>query len=175
MIGFLHIPKTGGTSLRAAFGDSGSVVWRPRGARYTMTLPDVDLSGVDVVTGHIPFAVFSHLPITMWVTVLRDPVERWLSHHFAEAGDPEPEPVPDNLTCRMLTDLTKVDVGAALEALAQFDHVGFTDRLDATFAHFGLPTAHERCTIEPRDVPTWLYDAAHEANRHDLRLYQEAR
>ena len=173
MIGFLHIPKTGGTSLRTAFETAGYRVWRPHGARYTTCVPEPP-PVADVVTGHIPFDVFSELAVDMWVTVLRDPVDRWLSHHFAEAGDPDPQPVPDNLTCRMLTNLDTVDVDAALTNLARFDHVGLTDRLVDTFAWFGLEPRYERHSTERSDVPAWLSDAAHDANQFDLQLYEEA-
>lgn len=183
MIGFLHVPKTGGTSLRVAFEKAGYRVWRPRGARYTLDV-QADLDGVDVVAGHIPFGVFSRLPLTTWVTMLRHPVERWLSHYFAEAG---PEPgnypavgvVPDNIACRMLTAGLggPVDADAAISNLVRFDHVGFTENLPATFARFGLEPTNERRSDRPRgaDVPAWLYDAAHEQNEADLRLYEIAR
>lgn len=175
LIGLLHVPKTGGTSLREAF-EQDRTVWRPRGARYTRTLSEVDLRRVEVVTGHIPFTVMDTLPVTEWVTVLRHPVDRWLSHYFAEAGPggtADPSVVPDNMTVRMLADFT-VDLDAAMANLARFDHIGFTDRLADTFTRYGLTPKHRRVSPHrPRgdQVPTWLIAEAVNRNQADLTLW----
>ncbi len=188
MIGFVHIPKTGGSSVRKAWESSGVLVWRPRGAKYN---PDLTPGGrwvkgvlvgaldqVDVVTGHICYAQLSTLPIRSWVTVLRDPVDRWVSHYRAMAGQspvwPNPDVVPSNLTCRMLTDMSP-DLEAASTNITRFDHVGFFDRLHVTFAALGLSEVHARHRESERLLPGWVRTAAIERNDLDQILYDNAR
>ncbi len=89
MLFFMHIPKTAGTSFR--FFLERSI--RRRGgepAPFTRQYPSyadfvaegaTRSSRYDLVSGHYPYHVLELLPAgTRVVTVLRDPVERCLSH-----------------------------------------------------------------------------------------------
>lgn len=96
---FLHIPKTGGTTLsrlvvrnfpsheiyqirdpkqpRAPrFGDAGGTV------RDFMALPEEERARFRCILGHMHFGIHEHVPGPSWyITLLRDPVERVLSQH----------------------------------------------------------------------------------------------
>jgi hypothetical protein len=152
----LHIPKTAGmtlaTVLQSHYGDAfvggrGEGRWTAAGKRAPNVFSRFDhvderlrsiaaKRRVHVLAGHITFGLSDRLPTdARYVTVLRDPVERTLSHYYflvrppakrgglAGAGFvppwlPEPSPeltldecltergyIPDNLQTRMLCGL----------------------------------------------------------------------
>lgn len=82
MIVFTHIPRTGGTSLRAFIS--------ARVRRYAFMdalsdfafLNDSDLAGYDFVATHCGYGVFRRFPQARRLIVLRDPVERIVSHYY---------------------------------------------------------------------------------------------
>lgn len=185
MIGFLHLPKTGGTSVRTAFEESGAAVWRPRGPRYQGHLRG-KIQGFDVATGHLTFASLESMGPSEMFTVVREPVARFMSHYFMESGLiergywPDPDVVPDNIMTRLLgaaeSPLTdEPDLDAALANLERLDHVGFTDRLNETFLRYGLEPTRERVgSRDKAEAPTWLVDAAYERTRLDAAVYKRA-
>lgn len=97
----VHVPKTAGTALRSALCDAwpqdrvffdyadrpldpGSAMHiDPDGfhARWQQTLPDV-LAGHDVVHGHFNPAKYTPITDARWITFLREPVRRVISHYF---------------------------------------------------------------------------------------------
>lgn len=106
---FFHIPKCAGTSLDAAFKKSFGLYTRIRpGRMFHMTARESEeaavISSVTTnhlrklllayylekkncvyISGHFPFhkeAVELHRDDCDFVTILRDPVARWLSHYF---------------------------------------------------------------------------------------------
>lgn len=186
MIGFLHLPKTGGTAVRTALEDSGRAVWRPKGPRYRGSVSPGDLTGFDIVTGHLTFAAMMSTHPDKVATVLREPVDRFLSHYYVESGLvernywPDVDVVPDNMMCRLLGDADDPindppDLDAAIRNLERIDHVGFTQDLAATFAWFKVPQRQARVgRRDKRQTPVWLQDAAYERTRLDAFLYQKA-
>lgn len=184
MIGFLHLPKTGGTSIRKAFEESGAKVFRPRGPRYQGHMRG-EVQGFDVATGHLTFAALASMGPSEMFTVLRDPVARFLSHYFVEASAkpgwwPDPDILPDNIMTRLLGDaespLTdEPDLDTAIRNLERFDHVGFTDRLPETFARYGLTEEHARRSERDKaSDPEWLRFAATERTQLDAAVYKRA-
>lgn len=143
---FCHIPKTAGTSLRLsleqAVGDAAVVPSQAlifhHGGRYPPlheALQELqDKPNYRLFRGHYAFWVRKYLPRnTLTIVVLRDPVERAISHirHFladgktteAEALDSLDQgrlPVPENALCRYLG-------GAAIEAVGQELSARFLD------------------------------------------------
>jgi len=88
---FLHVMKTGGTALREA-------LLRVTADRYVLTdilldelvcLPDYVLARASLVAGHLPFEAVNLLPGDPLVfTIVRDPVERTVSHYWHLRGAP---------------------------------------------------------------------------------------
>ncbi len=157
----MHIPKTGGSTIRKAMTEAGLSVWTPRGKwrNYIARIGNAPIGPVeaDVVTGHLPHYLRPNLPEVEWFTVLRHPVERWLSHRNVLGHDPEP-----NLLTEFVGDLDT------------YFHVGRTDRLDQTLDVLGLPHVEpERVMDRPRgpDVDPDLWERGVEANRADLELW----
>lgn len=78
LIVFLHIPKTGGTTIQRHFE-------RVYGERYLRLHGNVqassitDWSAVDAVAGHIDRTIERYIPTPTYYTVLRNPVARLLS------------------------------------------------------------------------------------------------
>lgn len=194
MIGFLHLPKTGGTAVRTACQRAGLTVWLPKGGpakRYQGT--DLAPAGplapnVDMATGHLTLAALRQLHPTTLFTVLREPVDAWLSHYYAlerieDAGTwHDPDTVPSNIYTRLLGTAAdplgaEPDVDAALEALATFDHIGHTQALPLTFQWLGVPGLQANVGQQRRsmpDPPAWLRDAAHDRTRLDAQVYRAA-
>lgn len=112
---FLHVPKTAGTTLwlilRRQY--SPAAVVRADGPAALAALPDAQRDGARVLLGHLPYGVHPFPRPPTCVTVLRDPLERTLSHygHWLRSADrPAPladwldagDPTIDNLQTRML-------------------------------------------------------------------------
>jgi hypothetical protein len=161
---FIHIPKTAGTTfgniLRANFppgavGNLGNV-FKGRGGVDPAKLKRVHASGpmltrkLSALAGHYPFGVRSSLPDdTRYITFLRNPVERTLSHYYSllevRRRDPLPEGstleqiladgdyMHDNLQTRMLSDHPAPFGDATEEMLEQAKA-----NLENAFLAFGL-------------------------------------
>jgi hypothetical protein len=93
---FIHLPKAGGTTLM------GAVIARyraGRGFRFTglpsrteefKALPAEERARYDVVHGHVHFGIHQWLPDpAIYATMLRDPVERIISHYYFVKSSPE--------------------------------------------------------------------------------------
>lgn len=93
---FVHIPKTGGTTLDQVLNReaNGRVYWLSGGAREAMQrlseMPSEQITQYDLFAGHLPWGLHSVLPTPChYVTMLRHPVERLVSHYFHVHGEPE--------------------------------------------------------------------------------------
>jgi Sulfotransferase family len=93
---FCHLPKAAGSSVVKRITElvGAKQTWADESARPITWLNNLStLSNMRLVTGHVPAGIGDHLAIdgvpTNSYTVLRDPVERVLSHfHFlSERGD----------------------------------------------------------------------------------------
>jgi hypothetical protein len=86
---FLHIPKTGGSTLhrivdRQYPADAIYSIGLPVPERVEVfkVLPQADRARIRLLRGHMEFGLHEWLPRpSVYVTVLRDPVERTLSHY----------------------------------------------------------------------------------------------
>lgn len=88
---FLHIPKTAGTSLQQLINrqfDPALVYEMDNSdARKSMevfkNIPDEEKVHYKVVLGHMWFGLHRHIPQpSSYITILRDPVERVISHYY---------------------------------------------------------------------------------------------
>jgi hypothetical protein len=168
---FIHIPKTAGTTLTGVLRKNyppdtvrtlGNV-FAGAGTPSRGPLERIRNSGrvltrdIHLLAGHIPFGVREFLPDdARYITFLRDPVERTLSHYYRiltlhrakpKPGLPEEptleqmleqrEYLFDNLQTRMLCgdpepfgDMTDAMLDQAKENLSTFAAVGLADRFD---------------------------------------------
>lgn len=156
---FVHIPKCAGGTLKTvfirAFGakqvrEAGNYFGDEQSARRACEKVARKIGRAPVALGHVPYAIFQANGHNQarYITLLRDPVERVLSHYHrhihgkarnggfdnladALAGVPELA----NLCTRMLCDnpdgdLTGADLDAAMRNIEAFAFVGIQERFD---------------------------------------------
>ncbi len=93
---FVHIPKTGGATFRKILGRlyaSKKIFWVNliQDRETFKTLSGREKSLLDAVAGHFPYGLHEQLPHRghRYITFLRDPVERCLSHYYHVLRTPE--------------------------------------------------------------------------------------
>lgn len=87
----IHVPRTGGTSLRLllnqAFGTNRCLM-NYQGEIEGLT--PRDLAGLRCISGHIPYGVHRHLAgPASYITVLRHPIDRYVSTYAEFLGNPK--------------------------------------------------------------------------------------
>jgi Sulfotransferase domain len=98
LLAFVHIPRTGGGTVSTAIArnysprkDVGNYQRNPAKPRQGLKNV-VSRDEWKAIGGHVPFGLFRRYlsADTHYITVLRDPVDRVLSHYYfhAQAGDP---------------------------------------------------------------------------------------
>ena len=99
LLAFVHIPRTGGGTVSSAISKNYSPLKGPGNFQRGPEKTQLGLQNIaskpglwEAVGDHVPYGLFlRYLPAdTRYMTILRDPVDRALSHyHFhAQAGDP---------------------------------------------------------------------------------------
>lgn len=176
MLGFVHIEKAGGTTmrqiLRQSFGarHCDAKVWPDEDRFVREQRPDRVLSGDDLrrmrwvywrlesIAGH-PVVPFSDLeracPGIRYYTFLREPLSRCASHYQSiSLRDPDTEPFEDwiakehyhNVQCRKLAG--RQDAEAAIEVLRQrIGFVGCLERFDESLVMLRNWAAHPDLNI----------------------------
>lgn len=103
LMAFIHIPKTGGGTLKGIFAGAYSQRGVVNAGNYPRNRARTERelakkSGTEsrVMIGHVPLSVLRrHLPAdTAYLTLLREPVERVLSHYYRHAHRPDPDAHP---------------------------------------------------------------------------------
>lgn len=153
---YLHIMKTGGTSLMRSLvdrferrrpGSTASGVF----VDEFVAMPTGTSADLDLIAGHLPFEIASLLPEdTITMTVLRDPVERTISHYWHIRSDPLVRAEDPDLTLsRFLTSRRWSAQANNYQARQLAHHVGIVDAgvtFDPAtrFAELGppFPTTH---------------------------------
>lgn len=165
LVAYLHIPRCAGSTMRAVFTETygrrgvrtpGNVFRnQERAAAGLQTLVAQPDPRLRIVMGQIPFGLFkAHMPPgALYMTLLREPLERMLSHYdlvaasAREAGGEPPSleaalaqenGLVDNLATRLLSGLESPFAELAEDALErakaslrdEFDVVGLTSRLE---------------------------------------------
>jgi hypothetical protein len=211
---FVHIQKTAGKTLRniirRLYAGAGRTVLLPN----FFAKPDEHWSAIDelarrcppdleVAHGHMLFAPDRWPHGSRFVTILRDPVERTISHHYwlNERREARSQwrsigeainkgAIPDNLQVRVLAGadppgpVTPTMAEEAIAALDRFTAVGLTERFDESLVLLGRAlgwrtTAYERVNSTSSRVPRNALDAAtikriEEHNKYDRELYAVA-
>jgi hypothetical protein len=169
---FLHLPKCGGSSIRAALNeactDEKMAALNPHASRRAAETLGEDMlryrasllpyymarEDVQVLTGHFPWSneAYEHFGDDWtYVTLLRDPVQRWFSHYFYDRYkshsdhfkieedldtflESERAQEMGDLYVRRLTDpIHRESSDAVMEAkenLNKFDVVGVVENID---------------------------------------------
>ena len=114
---FLHVPKTAGTTFRGILNrvyneDQTHELYGniPKAIADFKALPEGQRQQITCLRGHVPFGLHVHLPGNVtYVTFLRDPVERVISHYYYVRRTPEHRLhdaiVNDGVTLRGYVDL----------------------------------------------------------------------
>ncbi|MBN1676635.1 MAG: sulfotransferase family 2 domain-containing protein [Kiritimatiellae bacterium] len=193
---FLHIPKTGGTSIAKLFEreypEPDAVVyrehWRP-GMKCR------------VVWGHFAYGFHTHFEDSCYVTMLRHPVDRAISHYYHALRETDHHLHEaagrmslreyalsdmgldlDNGQCRWISGIRDSEAQAcfrtALQNLRSFSVVGVLENFAGFAGALGLPPPYpvERKGMRPSmyEIPFATYEAIVARNRWDMALYQEA-
>jgi Galactose-3-O-sulfotransferase len=110
---FIHIPKTAGTTLisvlRGNFPPGGvrslGNVFHGAGGVDSGPVVKLRQSGpvvtrdIHLLGGHLPFGIYQYLPSdSRYITFLRDPVERTLSHYYRARSVRKRDPIPEDLS-----------------------------------------------------------------------------
>lgn len=220
---FFHLPKTAGTALvkslhrayfnwrkplaryhfgvspRASLGDSDAETFLTRTtvAEYAM-----NLSGVDLVTGHIPYFDYRNRVKNpeSWLSavVLRNPVDRWLSEYFYNFGKESSHlKVEDDLAQYLETERAalagqlysrwfsnaQADPAVAIANLKKVDCLGFQENLDGFVEvlsdRLGKGLKLEQVNLRPKSQRARLADVTEdEMNRvkdlckKDIEIYE---
>ena len=171
LIAFVHIPKTAGGTVKSVFADafgrgavsdSGNYLRNPEPAAAQSFQFN---PRVRVTIGHVPYGLYRpHLPPdTRYITFLREPVERVISHYYRhldgkvgtrtlaealEGGTPAVTNLLTRFLCgrghpELLGTLPDTAVEEAKAALETFFFVGFQDRFDESLVllqdRLGMP------------------------------------
>jgi len=143
---FLHLPKTGGISLRSVIFSNypPSVIYQiepsspVRSIRYLKSLPKKDLARLRVITGHTLWGVHGILPQSfVYLTMLREPVERVLSLYSYVRSSP---------THRLYKEANALDI--SLQDFLRWDKVRHEVENQQTKLLAGRWGGHVKCTAE---------------------------
>lgn len=95
---FMHIPKACGSTLKDILNRqySRQSTYETDGRNITASiaefqqLPEGDRSDIRCLKGHMPFGLHEYLPQpSQYITIMRDPVERVMSHYYYALRCPE--------------------------------------------------------------------------------------
>lgn len=172
MLIFVHIPKTGGTALRASLAYQKKYVSLSHEDSFEWMAERSN--GCDVAAGHIPFGLHNYINEPFeYITVLRHPAERIMSKYNmpAPARTVTPEEFVaqshrfKNLATRQLCglglnydgDITEEHYNLALSNLKTIKYIGTTRQLGSLWDKIrhdnglNVPLYHHSASRNPRN------------------------
>lgn len=187
---FVHIPKTAGSTLDQILNREahGSVYWLSGGAREAMArlaqMSSEDALRYALYAGHLPWGLHMLIPAPCrYLTMLRNPVDRLVSHYFHVLNEPGHHSYDqivtgqmslldfvssdisieiDNLQTRFIAGLEASDstpINCCSEALLQLA----LDNIDQTFTAVGVQELFDQSLMLFSDHLDWrhlpLYDS----------------
>ena len=169
LVAFVHIPKTAGGTLKSVFADTygrdqvhaaGNYLVDPKKTVVTATR---HRPGLRITIGHVPYGLYQPFlpPDTLYITFLRDPFVRVISHYFRhlegkvgtrtleeafESGNPAVTNLMTRFLCgfpEILGPLPDTALDDAKANLESFAFVGFQERFDESLVllqrRLGMP------------------------------------
>jgi hypothetical protein len=188
----MHIPKTAVTAVRSALRNdplSDRQLWlygEPPGfpPEHILYLSEAQLKRAECVFGHFSFGFHMYFPQpVLYATLLRDPIERSISHYFQERlKSPDPANparhlsldefvfscssiVHDNLMVRMLTGMKPAPFGSL--SRASLDDA--IDCLQRSFCYVGL---QERAQEAVDSLAHYLGIKPNALQKENMGLYE---
>lgn len=199
---FLHIPKTAGTTLHSLMLDhfNGADIYPfakiNKNRVNTFSLLDVQnvfyefpMITQKYVHGHFPIWFLKekdpNFAKSYIFTVLRDPVDRVLSHWAYLGANGSPTDIWPNMMCKMLcSDVTLTDeelLQDSINNLNRMDYILFQDDFDngvkRLFSHVGINKPDfipQKNQSERKEVSEEIIAEIKELNDLDIRLYKYA-
>ncbi len=200
---FLHIPKTGGTTLHylleQQYDKNFFYPFKVIPKRYRVSYQEKSRTSVlhrfptinqEIISGHFPFWFLQekdpNFSTSFIFTILRDPVERAISHYFYKLNEySAPTDVQPNMMCKMLcSDITlhgEELLQNALENLQRVNFLIFMDDFEAgiqrLFSKLGLMAVESIPICNPSKhtpLSEAMIEKVRQINDLDVRLYEYA-
>ena len=204
---FVHIPKCGGTTLQRLLKENFDkrevypFAKIGKGRAHATTVQEMQEAfdefppiEHELAWGHFPMWFFQEkdpdFNSSFYLTVLRDPVERVLSHdRYRMRNDKlssDPLSIPDNFLCYMLCTDCTLTGDALLEnakmSLERMDAILFMETFERDIRilfkrlNFKLPSKIPRTnTTRPYPVSDEMIEKIRERNILDVKLYEYAK
>jgi len=189
---FVHIPKTGGTTLDQVLNREagGNVYWLSGGARDAMDrlaeMPVEESTRFDLYAGHLPWGLHTAIAAPCrYVTMLRHPVERLVSHYYHVHGEPGHRSYKqiveggmslldfvtsditlevDNLQTRFVAGLEANDA-APLDGCTELLLETALENLQESFAGFGVQEYFDESLLLLHDALGWAHQPFYVSQR----------
>jgi glycosyltransferase involved in cell wall biosynthesis len=171
---FVHVPRTGGTSVVSAIEaayDPNAVLRIYDGpgvaAELLAQLTGREKESLRAVVGHIAYGAHEHLPGARYVTFVRDPVERVISHYNFVRTHPE---LPGH--DRALDGITSLEEYVTASPHAYLVNNGMTRLLGGELSRPGVPPTTETLARAKRNLDGFAFVGVQE--RFDESMQQLA-
>jgi hypothetical protein len=177
LLAFIHVPKTGGSTLQAILQGTlmaSRPTWQidhPLEAREFLALSEEEQSRYYAVFGHMPLGLREHMtrPV-IYITFLRDPVERILSAYAHHLRHPD-EPQADVARAQGI-GWTGNPSNVSVSCLADHDIVE-TPNESGVYWATTWPMTEEHLEQAKRNLETCAFIGIHEHYAHDVRQLTE--
>lgn len=196
---FLHIPKTGGTSLRLELEKSFKVYNYYYEKLIINNNKDIKINDdYQIVAGHRQFIFLNKyfsIEKNIYLTILRNPIERYISHfnHYKHESKIDSfdnflkKRKFDNLQVKMLSNMKSPSLEQAFENLEKFKIIGLNENynellnnLKTHFPEFKFNNLRKNVSIEKNknallidQVDKETLSKIKELNQLDIELYEK--